>query len=876
MKSADIRSLFLKFFENKGHQIVPSSSLVPADDPSLLFTNAGMNQFKDVFLGKEERNYSKATSAQRCVRAGGKHNDLENVGYTARHHTFFEMLGNFSFGDYFKREAIKYAWEFLTVTLGLSEEKLWITVYEDDQESEDIWLKEMKVSRERFSRLGEKDNFWTMGDTGPCGPCSEIFYDHGEAVAGDPPGGLNDDGDRYIEIWNMVFMQYHRTTDGKMHPLPKPSIDTGMGLERISAVMQGVHSNYEIDSFQHILNAASILLGGVPTTEGSLRVIADHIRSCAFLIADGVLPSNEGRGYTLRRIIRRACRHGHKLSAPKTFFYRLLPAVIEAMGDAANSLVTQKMHIESIIKREEEQFNITLDKGMKLLEADIACLLGKCISGETIFMLYDTYGFPVDLTNDIARERGLMLDLDEYEICMEAQRERARSANNFSVDYSNDIILEGETAFTGYDRLSDTATVVGIFINGKPVDSIESDDERQTKATIVFDKTPFYAESGGQVGDVGQGYFEGGQFTVSNTKKSGLHHLHNVEILTGKLKVGLEASLKVSELSRSMTAANHSATHLLHAALREILGEHVQQKGSLVTSSYLRFDFSHPQALTNEQLKSVQRLVNKEIRKNTRVSTEEMSITEAKAKGAIALFNEKYEDKVRVLTMGQIEQSKNKAFSVELCGGTHVVRTGNIGVFVIKSESGIASGIRRIDALTGDKAEAYIESVRSELGKVAEMVKGDAGHIPNKVQVLFDKNRELEKQVGQLQQQLASMRGNDLTSQAVEVNGVKVLAVSLGKGDAKLLRNTVDQLKNRLGECIVFLAIENQGKAALAAGVTKSLTDRIKAGDLLKAVAKQLGGTGGGRSDFAQGGGNNVAALPTAIASVVPWVEERL
>ncbi len=867
MKSTDIRSKFLEFFKNKGHVIVPGSSLIPVNDPTLLFTNAGMNQFKDVFLGREKKPYLKATTAQRCVRAGGKHNDLENVGYTARHHTFFEMLGNFSFGDYFKREAIRFAWEFLTKHLNFPEEKLWVTVHKNDHEAEEIWLKEMKVSSKRFSRLGDHENFWTMGDTGPCGPCSEIFYDHGPCVAGDPPGGVNDDGDRYVEIWNMVFMQYSRDANGVMHPLPNPSIDTGMGLERVTAAVQGVHSNYEIDSFQHILKVAGKLLGGVPSTDNSLRVIADHIRSCAFLIADGVMPSNEGRGYTLRRIIRRACRHGHKLGENKTFFYKLVPVLIEAMGDVADPVKGQQQQVERVLKQEEEQFNKTLDKGMRLLEADIASLTGKEISGNTIFTLYDTYGFPVDLTNDIARERGLSLDFSRYETLMDAQRERARSSGSFGIDYNKEIVLEGKTVFTGYEKLQNQASVMGLFVGGKPVESIEAAD---TKAVVIFDQTPFYAESGGQVGDKGKVIFGSGSFVVNDTQKSGAHHLHSGILKAGKLSKGDTVKLSVNEDSRPQTAANHSATHLLHAALRKVLGEHVQQKGSLVDSKHLRFDFAHFEPITQKQIIDIQDLVNEQIRNNTQVDTQLMDIESARARGAVALFGEKYDEIVRVLTMGKSQ------FSVELCGGTHVRRTGDIGTFIILAESGIASGIRRIEALTGEGSQHWINAQRLRLKQVADAVKGSSDNVLDKVLQLSDKNRQLEKRLQQLQQKLASVAGDDLQSKAVNIHGVKVLAVRLEADDTKSLRDIIDQLKNKLGSGILFLAVEQEGKIAMAAGVTKNLTDKVHAGDLLKFVANQVNGKGGGRSDFAQGGGNNVAALSGAIDSVAAWVETKL
>ncbi|OQX36239.1 MAG: alanine--tRNA ligase [Oceanospirillales bacterium LUC14_002_19_P2] len=866
MKSSELRSAFLNYFNKQGHEIVESSSLVPHDDPTLLFTNSGMNQFKDVFLGREQRSYNRATTSQRCVRAGGKHNDLENVGYTARHHTFFEMLGNFSFGDYFKRDAIKFAWEFLTVELGIPEEKLWVTVYKDDQEAEDIWLKEMKVSPERFSRLGEKDNFWSMGDTGPCGPCSELFYDHGPNVAGDPPGGPNDDGDRYIEIWNMVFMQFNRTADGEMHPLPKPSIDTGMGLERIAAVMQGVHSNYEIDLFQTLLAEAGRLLNCPDTTTASLRVIADHIRSCAFLVADGILPSNDGRGYTLRRIIRRACRHGHKLGAREPFFAQLVPALIEAMGDAANVVAENKDHVMRVLRKEEEQFARTLDKGMKILEDDLANIDGTEIPGKTVFTLYDTYGFPVDLTHDIARERGLTLDMDGYEVCMEEQRNLARAASQFGMDYNDVLKIEGATEFTGYTALEGEEIVKALFRDGQPVESVGAGE----KAVIVMERTPFYAESGGQVGDVGLLRTETGTFRVDDTRKESDNHLHHGIVETGEIRVGERLGAMVNAEKRMATARNHSATHLLHAALREVLGDHVQQKGSLVNSERLRFDFSHFEPVSAEQLRQIERIVNEQVRSNTPVKTELMDMDQARAAGAMALFGEKYGDEVRVLSMG------TSNFSVELCGGTHVERTGDIGSLVVVAETGIAAGVRRIEALTGEAAQSWYENQEQRIQSVAGLVKGSRESVVSKVQTLVDRNRELEKEIQRLKQKLASAAGTDLVAGAVEVAGIRVLATRLDGVDPKSLRDTVDQLKNKLENGIVMLAAVDGDKVALAAGVTKDLTDRVKAGDLLKMVAAQVGGKGGGRPDFAQGGGSDVQALPAALESVSGWVADKL
>ncbi|MCL6271067.1 alanine--tRNA ligase [Sansalvadorimonas sp. 2012CJ34-2] len=866
MKSSELRSAFQKYFEEQGHTAVASGSLVPHDDPTLLFTNAGMNQFKDVFLGREARDYTRATTAQRCVRAGGKHNDLENVGYTARHHTFFEMLGNFSFGDYFKRDAIKFAWNFLTGTLGIPEEKLWVTVYKDDKEAEDIWLKEMGVPADRFSRLGEKDNFWSMGDTGPCGPCSEIFYDHGEDIAGDPPGGPNDDGDRYIEIWNMVFMQFNRTADGEMHPLPKPSIDTGMGLERIAAVVQGVHNNYDIDLFQHILGEAGKLLGGVDSSNNSLRVIADHIRSSAFLVADGVLPSNDGRGYTLRRIIRRACRHGHKLGATGSFFYKLVPALVEAMGDAAQIVADNKDQVMDILKKEEEQFARTLDKGMKILEDDIADLKGTVIPGKTVFTLYDTYGFPVDLTNDIARERGLTIDEDSYEACMEEQRQRARAASQFGVDYNSAITVEGETEFTGYTNLVDEDTVKALFVEGEAVNAVTAG----TKAVVVLNKTPFYAESGGQAGDTGILETANGEFRVLDTKKESGNHLHTGEVVSGSLKIGEKISAEIDADKRVDSARNHSATHLAHEALRRVLGGHVQQKGSLVDSDKLRFDFSHGEAMTEAQIKEVEQIVNTQVRANSAVNTEVTDMDTAHERGATMLFGEKYGDTVRVLSMG------TDRFSVELCGGTHVERTGDIGQFVITSEGGIAAGVRRIEALTGQAAQDWLAENDRRLLEVGSLVKGNRETAADKVKALVARNRDLEKEIQQLKQKLASAAGADMASSAVEVAGVKLLSTKLEGVDPKSLRDMVDQLKNKLGSGVIMLATEAGGKISLAAGVTKDLTGKVKAGDLLKMVAEQVGGRGGGRPDFAQGGGSDAAALPSALASVEKWLGDKL
>jgi len=873
--SAEIRQAFLDYFAGKGHTIVESSSLVPANDPTLLFTNAGMVQFKDLFLGKEKRDYVRAASSQRCVRAGGKHNDLENVGYTARHHTFFEMLGNFSFGDYFKREAIQFAWEFLTEVMGLPPEKLWITVYDQDDEAADIWLKEIGVDAARFSRIGDKpggkpyesDNFWSMGDTGPCGPCSEIFYDHGEEVEGGPPGTPEEDGDRYIEIWNLVFMQYNRDAEGNMTPLPKPSVDTGMGLERLAAVMQGVHSNYEIDLFQALIRAAAEVTGATDLESKSLRVIADHIRSCAFLIVDGVTPSNEGRGYVLRRIIRRAIRHGYQLGQKQPFFHELVDALCEQMGDAYPELVKARDTVKRVLKVEEERFAETIEQGMKILEEAIAGLSGKTIPGELVFKLYDTYGFPADLTADIARERGLAIDEAGFDREMEAQRARARAASQFGVDQQADIALDGKTDFTGYERLEEEATVIGLFHDGEPVDSLASGAE----GMVVLDKTPFYAESGGQVGDRGELLVPGGDtwFEVSDTRKQGGSVFGHIgKVTAGELHVGDTVLARVDENNRRRIALNHSATHLLHAALRQILGDHVQQKGSLVDAERLRFDFAHFEPVTREQLAAIEQLVNEQIRNNHMVETRIMALEDAKQAGAMALFGEKYDDQVRVLRMGD--------FSTELCGGTHVRAVGDIGLFKIVSESGIASGVRRIEAVTGERALEWVEQVEARLQQIASLVKSGLEDTGEKVQALVEKSRQQEKEIERLKAKLASAAGSDLASQAVEIGDTRVLAASLEGADVKTLRDTLDQLKNKLGSAVIVLAAANDGKVSLVAGVTKDRTDRIKAGDLVKMVAEQVGGKGGGRPDMAQAGGSKPEALPQALASVENWARERL
>ncbi|MDI5890213.1 alanine--tRNA ligase [Halomonas rhizosphaerae] len=868
MKSADIRQAFLSYFEAHGHTVVPSSSLVPGNDPTLLFTNAGMVPFKDVFLGRDPRPYVRAASSQRCVRAGGKHNDLDNVGYTARHHTFFEMLGNFSFGDYFKRDAIRFAWEFLTETLGLPKEKLWVTVHVSDDEAERIWKDEMGIDPERFSRLDE-DNFWQMGDTGPCGPSSEIFFDHGPEVWGGPPGSPEEDGDRYIEIWNLVFMQFDRDAAGTLHPLPKPSIDTGMGLERIAAVMQGVHSNYEIDLFQNLLEAAARATGHADTSTPSLRVIADHIRSCAFLIADGVLPANEGRGYVLRRIIRRAIRHGHKLGARGNFFHKLVGALDVEMGAAYPELREARHQIERVLLKEEEQFARTLEHGMGLLEEALAGLESDTLPGETVFKLYDTYGFPFDLTADVCRERGVSLDEAGFERELEAQRERARAASQFGADYGAALDLEGETAFTGHDLLEDRATVTALVDReGNPLARLE----QEQRGVVVLDRTPFYGESGGQVGDTGYLELEGGRFLVTDTQKQAGHHLHHGVLLEGTLAVGAEVHPRVDASLRAATVRNHSATHLMHKALRLVLGDHVAQKGSLVTPERLRFDFSHFEPMTPEQLAEVERLVNEQILANAPTRIQHMSLDEAKTKGAAALFEAKYADSVRVLTIGADD------FSIELCGGTHVARSGDIGCFHIVSEAGIASGVRRIEAITGEGALAWFREQEVRLNRIGERLKAKPEQAEERVEALLERNRTLEKELERLKAKLASAAGNDMINEAREVKGVKVLAKRLEGVAGKELRGMLDQLKNKLGSGIVVLGVADAeaGKVSLIAGVTDDLTGRVKAGELVNHVAAQVGGKGGGRPDMAQAGGSDVAALPGALDGVPAWVEERL
>jgi alanyl-tRNA synthetase len=861
--SAEIRKSFLEYFQDKGHEIVASSPLVPANDATLLFTNAGMVQFKEVFLGQEKRPYKRATSSQRCVRAGGKHNDLENVGYTARHHTFFEMLGNFSFGDYFKKEAIEYAWEYLTDVLKLPEEKLWVTVFEEDDEAADIWLKDIGVSPDRFSRIGAKDNFWAMGDTGPCGPCTEIFYDHGPEVPGGPPGTPEEDGDRYIEIWNLVFMQYDRDNEGNLNPLPKPSVDTGMGLERLAAIMQGVHSNYEIDLFQHLIKAIAGLAGEKDLTRASLKVIADHIRSCSFLIVDGVLPSNEGRGYVLRRIIRRAARHGHKLGLNEPFFYKLVQPLVEQMGDAYPELASAQEQVERVLRLEEERFAETLEHGLKILEEDIADMQGDTIPGSTLFKLYDTYGFPVDLTADIARERNLKVDLEGFEKEMDGQRERARAASQFGVEYTEALDGDIATEFTGYDHEEDEGTVVALLQDGKQVEALEAGAEGR----IILDKTPFYAESGGQVGDQGVLQSADSTFVVTDTQKLGKAFAHIGKLEKGEVRVGDKLNASIDADRRLAIKLNHSATHLMHAALRDVLGDHVQQKGSLVTEDRLRFDFSHFEPMTQDQILEIERIVNSQIRNNTDTNAAVMSMDEALNEGAMALFGEKYGDEVRVLKIG---------FSTELCGGTHVARAGDIGLFKILSEGGVASGVRRIEAVTGQGALEWVEENSQQLDKVASMIKANRNEVDAKVEQLLDRTRSLEKALEQAKAKLASQAGSDLSSQATEIDGIKVLAAQVEGADAKSLRDTLDQLKNKLGKAAIVLAAVNDGKVALVAGVTKEETVRIKAGNLVNHVAQQVGGKGGGRPDMAQAGGSDPSALPQALESVAAWVTEQL
>ena len=854
-----------------------SSSLVPGNDPTLLFTNAGMVQFKDVFLGSDKRGYSRATSSQRCVRAGGKHNDLENVGYTARHHTFFEMLGNFSFGDYFKKDAIHFAWEFLTSSkwMGLAADKLMVTVYEEDNEAFDIWAKGVGVPEDRIVRIGDNkgaryasDNFWAMGDNGPCGPCTEIFYDHGEHIRGGPPGSPEEEGDRFIEIWNIVFMQFNRSADGAMNPLPKPSVDTGMGLERIAAVKQSVHSNYAIDIFQNLLSAAARAVG-VPEQDSylenkSLCVIADHIRSCAFLVVDGVLPSNEGRGYVLRRIIRRALRHGNKLGCEEAFFNELVPALVAEMGEAYPELTEKAEQVQRVLLAEEEQFAKTLDTGMAVLESAIKDLNGATqLPGELVFKLHDTYGFPTDLTNDIARERQLTLDMHGFEQCMAEQRKLSQSASKFGLDYSAQFEHEGETMFAGYTRLESSGNVLAILVEGEQVDALNEGQQ----GIVVLNQTAFYAESGGQVGDSGVLEADAVRFEVQDCQKQSGHHLHQGQLVSGQIKVGDVLGSKVDETVRQATALNHSATHLMHAALRAVLGEHVSQQGSLVNSEYLRFDFSHFQAVTQDELRQIERMVNEQVRANTEVQTELLSIEDARARGAMMLFSEKYGDEVRVLSMGN-------GFSVELCGGTHVARTGDIGMLKITSESGIASGVRRIEAVTGAGAESYLADIEDQMAEISVALKANPQNLVSKANQLVKASRDQEREIEQLKVKLANSSGADLSSQAVEINGIKLLAARLEGMDPKNLRTLVDQLKDKLGSAVVLLGTANDGKVALVCGVTKDLTDRVQAGKLLSHVATQVGGKGGGRPDMAQGGGSQPENLDAAIASASAWVEQ--
>ncbi|HDS4450627.1 TPA: alanine--tRNA ligase [Escherichia coli] len=871
--TAEIRQAFLDFFHSKGHQVVASSSLVPHNDPTLLFTNAGMNQFKDVFLGLDKRNYSRATTSQRCVRAGGKHNDLENVGYTARHHTFFEMLGNFSFGDYFKHDAIQFAWELLTSEkwFALPKERLWVTVYESDDEAYEIWEKEVGIPRERIIRIGDNkgapyasDNFWQMGDTGPCGPCTEIFYDHGDHIWGGPPGSPEEDGDRYIEIWNIVFMQFNRQADGTMEPLPKPSVDTGMGLERIAAVLQHVNSNYDIDLFRTLIQAVAKVTGATDLSNKSLRVIADHIRSCAFLIADGVMPSNENRGYVLRRIIRRAVRHGNMLGAKETFFYKLVGPLIDVMGSAGEDLKRQQAQVEQVLKTEEEQFARTLERGLALLDEELAKLSGDTLNGETAFRLYDTYGFPVDLTADVCRERNIKVDEAGFEAAMEEQRRRAREASGFGADYNAMIRVDSASEFKGYDHLELNGKVTALFVDGKSVDAINAGQE----AVVVLDQTPFYAESGGQVGDKGELKGANFSFAVEDTQKYGQAIGHIGKLAAGSLKVGDAVQADVDEARRARIRLNHSATHLMHAALRQVLGTHVSQKGSLVNDKVLRFDFSHNEAMKPEEIRAVEDLVNAQIRRNLPIETNIMDLEAAKAKGAMALFGEKYDERVRVLSMGD--------FSTELCGGTHASRTGDIGLFRIISESGTAAGVRRIEAVTGEGAIATVHADSDRLSEVAHLLKGDSNNLADKVRSVLERTRQLEKELQQLKEQAAAQESANLSSKAIDVNGVKLLVSELSGVEPKMLRTMVDDLKNQLGSTIIVLATVAEGKVSLIAGVSKDVTDRVKAGELIGMVAQQVGGKGGGRPDMAQAGGTDAAALPAALASVKGWVSAKL
>ncbi len=871
MSTAEIRQSFLRFFEEKEHQIVASSSLIPGNDKTLLFTNAGMVQFKDVFLGEDIRKYSRATTSQRCVRAGGKHNDLENVGYTARHHTFFEMMGNFSFGDYFKENAIKYAWEYLTEVLKLPKEKLWVTVYEEDDEAANIWIDTIGFPADRISRIGDKpgkkyesDNFWAMGDTGPCGPCSEIFYDHGDHIWGGPPGTPEEDGDRFIEIWNLVFMQFNRDTDGTMNKLPKPSVDTGMGLERLAAILQNGHSNYDIDLFQNLIRFIADLSNTKDKENASLKVIADHIRSCAFLIVDGVVPSNEGRGYVLRRIIRRAARHGHKLGLNNAFFHKLVKPLVQEMGEAYPELVKAQLKTEETLLKEEQRFAETLDQGMKILSTAMQDMSGDTLAGDVVFKLYDTYGFPLDLTADIARENGLKIDEEGFEIAMNQQRERARAAGKFATDYNDKLDVKGETFFSGYDKTEDTAEILSIFVDGVKANSITKDQ----KAQIILNNTPFYAESGGPVGDTGTLKIgDDNVFEVHDTQKQGDVFIHYGVVISGSLNSGDKAVAEVDKARRQAIVLNHSGTHLMHKALRIVLGDQVEQKGSLVTADRLRFDFSHPEPMTKEQIKEVEVIVNDEIRLNAKAESEITTMDDAIEKGAMALFGEKYGDEVRVVNIG---------YSTELCGGVHVERAGDIGLFKIISEGGVAAGVRRIEAVTGTGAVEWVDQRSQQLDNIASLVKSSSAEVEDKVLHILDRSRALEKELEQLKSKLASQAGSDLASDAVEVSGIKVLAAQLDGVDPKSLRDTLDQLKNKLGKAAVVISTVVDGKVSLVAGVTKTETDKIKAGDLLKHVAQQIDGKGGGRPDMAQGGGNDPSALPAALESVVAWVEGQL
>ncbi len=863
MNTNELRRRFLDYFQNLNHQFIPSSSLVPENDPTLLFTNAGMVQFKDYFLGKKKPEYLAAVTAQPCVRAGGKHNDLENVGYTARHHTFFEMLGNFSFGAYFKKESIEYAWQFLTEILELPAEKLWVTVYKEDDEAADIWLKDIKINPSRFSRCDEKDNFWSMGDIGPCGPCTEIFYDHGPEIPGGPPGSHEADGDRYIELWNLVFMEFNRTAEGKLLPLPTPCVDTGMGLERIAAVVQGVHSVYDIDLFRRLISEIARVAGVNDPDNTSLRVIADHVRSCSFLIADGVIPSNEGRGYVLRRIIRRAIRHGNKLKLNNPFFYKLVPFLVSEMGEAYFELKRSQAMIQQVLLREEEQFAHTLEQGLKLLEQEIAMLPNNIIPGEVVFKLYDTYGFPPDLTGDIAREKNLIIDYPAFEKERQQQREKSQEASRFTINFENDLQVEGETDFTGHDSLTDQAIVTALLVSSSPVNEIHGGQE----AIVVLNKTPFYAEAGGQVGDCGQLFFETGSFKVKDTKKKGLVYLHYGHIETGILKVGDTVDAEVDS-ARTAIMLNHTATHLLHAALRRTLGEHVIQKGSLVAADRLRFDYTHFEPLTPEQIFEIETLVNKQIAANLLATVQFMTPEQAVSKGAMALFGEKYGKEVRVISIGE--------FSMELCGGTHVKHTAEIGLFKIISETGIAAGIRRLEALTSNKAFDWVHQTDHQLQQITDLLKTSRQNIIEKLEVTLERNRTLEKEIEKFKQQFAMSRSRDLIHDAIEINGMKVLVKILEGADSKVLRETVDNLKNQMVCGIVMLASVSGEKVLLNAGVTKNCIERVHAGELVNYVAQQVGGKGGGRPDMAQGGGVQIGNLVKALESAVPWIKNKV